>query len=93
MKILLIILSIIGLLKLVSLFILCYITIVMKQKNKEINDIIKYYGIYRDDSWYIIPTVRVSKTNNYFEFMVEFLCIQYYSCYKIRYIEDESSSV
>lgn len=38
----------------------------MKQKNKEINDIIKYYGMYRDDSWYIIPTIRVSKTNNCF---------------------------
>ena len=61
----------------------------MKQNNKEINDIIKYYGIYKDDSWYIIPTVRFCKTNNCFEIMAEFLCIQYYSCYKIRYIEDE----
>ena len=93
MIILLIILSIIGLLKLVSLFILCYITIVMKQNNKEINDIIKYYGIYKDDSWYIIPTIRFSKTGGIFEVMIEFLCIQYYSSYKIRYIEDESSSV
>ena len=80
-------------LKLVSLFILFYITVVIKQKNKEIDDIIKYYGIYRDDSWYIIPTIRICKYNNCFELMVEFLCIQYYSCYKIRYIEDESHSV
>ena len=65
----------------------------MKQKNKEINDIIKYYGIYKDDSWYIIPTIRFSKTGGIFEVMIEFLCIQYYSCYKIRYLEDESSSV
>lgn len=92
MNTLLIILSFIGLLKLVSLIVLCYITIVMKQKNKEINDIIKYYGIYKDDSWYIIPTIRFSKGNNYFELMFEWLCIQYYSCYKIRF-ENESSSV
>lgn len=64
----------------------------MKQKHKDIIDIVKYYGIYKDDSWYIIPTIRFSKTNNCFELMFEWLCIQYYSCYKIRF-ENESSGV
>ena len=83
MIILLIILSIIGLLKLVSLFILCVIEIYCSYKDKNINGIKKSYGIYRDDSWYIIPTIRISKCNEYFELMIEFLCFQYYSSYNI----------
>ena len=91
MKILIIILSIIGLLKLVSLFILCVIEIYCSYKDKNINGIKKSYGIYKDDSFYIIPTIRVSKSNEYFELMVEFLCFQYYSAYHID--KDEPSSV
>ena len=91
MKILLIILSIIGLLKLVSLFILCIIEIYHRIVKVDINGIDKSYGIYKDDSWYIIPTIRISKCNQYFEIMVEFLCFQYYASYKID--KDESSSV
>ena len=91
MKILIIILSIIGLLKLVSLFTLCVIEIYCSYKDKNINGIKKSYGIYRDDSWYIIPTIRVSKSNEYFEIMIEFLCFQYYSAYHID--KDEPSSV
>ena len=83
MKILLIILSIIGLLKLVSLFILCVIEIYYRIIKKDINGINKSYGIYKDDSWYIIPTIRVSKCNQYFEIMVEWLCFQCYSSYKV----------
>jgi hypothetical protein len=83
MIILLIILSIIGLLKLVSLFILCVIEIYYRIIKKDINGINKSYGIYKDDSWYIIPTIRISKCNQYFEIMVEFLCFQYYSSYKV----------
>ena len=89
MKILLIILSIIGLLKLVSLFILCVIEIYYRIIKKNINGITKEYGIYKDDSWYIIPTIRVSKCNQYFEIMVEWLCFQYYSCYNIDKDEEE----
>ena len=83
MTIILIILSIIGLLKLVSLSILCVIEIYYRIIKKDINGINKSYGIYKDDSWYIIPTIRVSKCNKYFEIMVEFLCFQYYSSYKV----------
>ena len=83
MKILLIILSIIGLLKLVSLFILCCIEIYHRIVKVDINGIDKSYGVYKDDSWYIIPTIRISKCNQCFDIMVEFLCFQYYSSYKI----------
>ncbi len=91
MKTVLIILSIIGLLKLVSLFILCVIEIYCSYKDKNINGIKKSYGIYRDDSWYIIPTIRIVKDNKYFELMIYFLCFQYYSAYYID--KDEPSSV
>ena len=89
MKILLIILSIIGLLKLVSLFILCVIEIYYRIIKKDIDCITKQYVIYKDDSWYIIPTIRVSKCNEYFEIMVEWLCFQYYSSYKVDKDEEE----
>jgi len=89
MTILLIILSIIGLLKLVSLFILCVIEIYYRIIKVDINGITKQYGIYKDDIWYIIPTIRISKTSKYFELMVEWLCFQYYSSYNIDKDDDE----
>jgi hypothetical protein len=89
MKILLIILSIIGLLKLVSLFILCVIEIYYRIVKVDINGVTKQYGVYKDDSWYIIPTIRISKSSKYFEIIVEWLCFQYYSCYNIDKDEEE----
>lgn len=71
MKILIIILSIIGLLKLVSLFILCIIEIYHRIVKVYIDDIIKEYGAYKDDSWCIIPTIKISKSNKYFDIIVE----------------------
>ena len=88
-KSILIILLIIGLLKLVSLFILCVIEIYYRIVKVDINCVTKQYGIYKDDSWYIIPTIRISKTNKYFEIMVEWLCFQYYSSYNIDKDDDE----
>ena len=89
MKILLIILSIIGLLKLVSLFILCVIEIYHRIVKVDINGITKQYGVYKDDSWYIIPTIRISKSGKYFEIIVEWLCFQYYSAYNIDKDDEE----
>ena len=89
MKILLIVLSIIGLLKLVSLFILCVIEIYYHIIKTYINGITKQYGIYKDDSWYIIPTIRVAKYNRYFDIMINFLCFQYYNSYSISNDEEE----
>ena len=84
MEILLIILSIIGLLKLVSLCILCVIEIYHRIIKVDIDGITKEYGVYKEDSWYIIPTIRVRKCSIYFELMLEWLCFQYYSSYKIE---------
>ena len=91
MKILLIILSVIGLLKIVSLFILCIIELYYKIIGTYINDIKKSYGIYKDDQWYIIPTITIAKNNKCFEVMVYWLCFQYYSSYYLN--ENESSSI
>ena len=89
MKILLIILSIIGLLKLVSLFITFVIETYYRIVKVDINGITKQYGIYKDSQWYFIPTISFSKTNKYFEIMFYWLCFQYYSSYNIDKDEDE----
>lgn len=76
-------------LKLVSLFVLCVIEIYYHIIKKDINGINKSYGIYKDDSWYIIPTIRFSKCNQYFELMAEWLCFQYYASYKVDKDDEE----
>lgn len=72
-----------------SLFILCIIEIYHRIIKVYIDGVVKNCGIYKDDSWYIIPTIRISKCNQYFEIMVEFLCFQYYASYKIDKDEEE----
>ena len=52
-------------------------------------DGISVSGIYKDYSWYIIPTIRISKCGQNFEIMVDWLCFQYYSSYKIDKDEEE----
>ena len=76
-------------LKLVSLFILCVIEIYYRIIKKDINGITKQCCIYKDNNWYIIPTIKISKCNQYFEIIVEFLCFQYYSCYNIDKDDEE----
>ena len=88
MKILLIILSIIGLLKLVSLFVLCAIELYCHFKHINVDNIQKEYGIYKDDSFYLIPTISFAKGKIYFELVAYWLCFQYYSAYSIKKYED-----
>lgn len=88
MKILLIILAIIGLLKLVSLFILCVIELYYYFKHIDIDGIEKEYTICKDDSFYLIPTISFHKGKVYFELMAYWLCFQYYSAYSIKKYED-----
>ena len=76
-------------LKLVSIFILCVIEIYHRIVKVDINGITKQYGIYKDDSWYIIPTIRFSKCGKYFEIMAHWLCFQYYSSYRIDKDDEE----
>jgi hypothetical protein len=89
MKIFLIILSIIGLLKLVSLFILCIIEAYYNIKREFINGVIRHSGIYKNDGWYLIPTIKVHKYNNYFDIVIQWLWLQYYSSYKVDKGEEE----
>ena len=89
MKIFLIVLSIIGLLKLVSLFILCVIEAYYNIKREFINGVIRNSGIYKNDGWYIIPTIKVSKYDNYFDIVIQWLWLQYYSSYKVDKDEEE----
>ena len=84
MKQFLIILSIIGLLKLVSLFILCIIELYYRIVGISIDGVRRDSGIYRDDNVYIIPTINFIKCNKYLEISVWFLCFRYYSSYSIN---------
>lgn len=66
MKILIIILCIIGLLKLVSLFILYVIEMYHRIIKINIEGVRKDYGIYKDTEWYLIPTIYFTKSSKYF---------------------------
>ena len=88
MKIILIILAIIGLLKLVSLFILCGIEIYHKIKEIDIDGVRKDSGIYKTDYFYIIPSIKAIISGEYFEISLVWLCFEYYCAYKIN--KDES---
>ena len=92
MKILLIILSIIGLLKLVSLFVLfmsqLYYHIKGKQSIELHRDSLFYFSMA---NFYIIPTVKIYNST-YLEIEMYWLGIEYYQAYKMEF-EDEPSSV
>lgn len=83
MKILIIILSIIGLLKIVDLLTLCVIEIYYRIIKIDIDGVNKSSGIFKNDIWYIIPTIGISKVGEYLEIQALFLCFQYYTSYKI----------
>ena len=68
---------------------MCVIEIYYRIIKVNIYGITKEYGMYKDDSWYIIPTIKVCKYKKYFEIIVEWLCFQYYSCYNINKDDDE----
>lgn len=90
MKIILIILSVIGLLKLVSLFILCVIELYYKCTSQNFLEIGKDYGIYcKETDCHIIPTISFNKVGSYFEVKANFLKWEYYSAYKLKFDEDE----
>lgn len=83
MKIVLIILAIIGLLKLVSLFILFMVEIYCKIKGIDIIGIKRTHGIYTTGYFYIIPTIKLSYMNGYFEPTFDWLWFEYYCCYSL----------
>lgn len=89
MKTILIILAIIGLLKLVSLFIMVYIEIKFKLKPDGYIELEKTYGVFKTEYFYIIPTIAFNKCGKYFEVSFRWLIFDYYSAYKLKYEEDE----
>ena len=89
MKTILIILAIIGLLKLVSLFIMIVIEVRFLFRPKGYIEIEKDYGLYRTDKLYIIPTIGISKTGKFFEISAYWLYTEYYAAYNLKYEEDE----
>ena len=96
MKILLIILSIIGLLKLVSLFILALLQIYHYIKGNKAVEAHRDSCFYIEDSFYILPTISISYTGKYFEIMFHWLKFAYYEAICLEFENDkenESSSV
>ena len=89
MKILIIILSIIGLLKLVSLFILCVLQIYSKIKGNKVLESHRDACFYINDRFYIFPSIEVSKSGKYFEIAFYWFNIQYYEATKLEYEKDE----
>ena len=89
MKICLIILALIGLLKVVSLFILFGVELYCRKRKIDINGVRRDSGVYFDSQWYIIPTISFSKTNKYLEIMIYWLSMQLYYSYSIDKDEDE----
>ena len=83
MKILLIVLSIIGLLKLVSLFIILIIHIVFAIRKERIDGINRTSCLAKINECYIIPTIDISFSGEYKEIMFYWLCFEYYCSYTI----------
>ena len=88
MKIILIILSIIGLLKVVGLFILLGIEIYYKIKEIDIDGIKRESGIYKTGYFYIIPSIKFTISERFFEISLNWLYFEYYCAYNIN--KDES---
>lgn len=96
MKILIITLSIIGLLKLVSLFILALLQIYHYIKSNKVIEAHRDSCFYIEDNFYIFPTISISYAGKYFEIMFHWLKFAYYeaTCLEFEnYKENESSSV
>ena len=84
MKIFIIILVILGLLKVVSFFILLCVELYYKIKRIEIDSIVKTHSFYRISSFNITPTIKLKKHSIYYDITFEWLCFQYYSDYYVN---------
>ena len=45
-------------------------------------------GLYKNDKWFLIPTIELSKTGKYFEIQLYMLCIELYFCFNIHNFDD-----
>ena len=89
MKILIIILSIIGLLKLVSLFILALLQIYYYIKDNKAVEAHRDSCFYIDYNFYILPTISISYTGKYFEIMFHWLKFEYYEVTNLEFENDK----
>ena len=89
MKILLIILSIIGLLKLVSLFILALLQIYYYIKGNKVIEAHRDSCFYIEDNFYILPTIAISHTSSYFEIIFHWLKLEYYEAICLDFEKDK----
>lgn len=89
MIILLIILSIIGLLKLVSLFILALIQICCYIKGNKVFEAHRDSCFLIDDAFYIFPTIAIADTNKYFEIIFHWLKFEYYEATCLEFEDEE----
>ena len=89
MIILIIILSIIGLLKLVSLFILALLQIYHYIKGNKVIEAHRDFCFYIEDILYILPTVAISYTGEYFEIMFHWLKFEYYEATGLEFKKDK----
>ena len=89
MKIVLITLVIIGLLKLVSLFILALLQIYYYVKCNKVVEAHRDSCFYIEENFYIIPTIAVSHTCKYYEIMFHWLKFEYYEATALEFENDE----
>lgn len=89
MKILIITLSIIGLLKLVSLFILALLQIYHYIKSNSVIEAHRDSCFYIEDNFYILPTISISYTGKYFEIMFHWLKFEYYEVTNLEFENDK----
>ena len=89
MNTILIILSIIGLLKLVSLFILALLQIYHYIKGNKVVEAHRDSCFYIEASFYILPTIEISHTSRYFEIMFHWLKLEYYEATCFTFEKDE----
>lgn len=87
MNILIIIFSILGLLKLVSLIVSLMISIVFSIKNEPIEGVKRVDCFTSIDECYLIPTIRIRHSTKYLEVIAHFLWFEYYSSYNIDKVE------
>lgn len=89
MKIVLITLAIIGLLKLVSLFILALLQIYYYIKGNKVIEAHRDSCFYVENDFYIIPTISIWHTSKYVEVTVHWLCIEYYEATCLEFENEE----
>ena len=89
MKIVLITLVIIGLLKLVSLFILALLQIYYYVKGNKVVEAHRDSCFYIEENFYIIPTIAFSHTGRHYEIMFHWLKFEYYEATALEFENDE----